>query len=52
MSGQDVGSIVTKERLQELGRNVGLTTGALGAWVSAPSKVQWERGGKSAPWRL
>lgn len=45
MSGQAVGSILTKEGLQELGRNVGFTLGALGAWVYAQSKAQWERGG-------
>lgn len=46
MSGRAVGSILTKERLQELGRNEGLTMGTLGAWMSAQSKAQWESCGK------
>lgn len=45
MSGQAAGFILTKEALQELGRNVGFTLFALVAWVYAQSKVQWERGG-------
>lgn len=40
-----VGSIMTKEVLQELGRHVGFTLGALCVWVFSQSEAEWERGG-------
>lgn len=42
-----LGSILTKELLQELGRQVGFILGTLSAWMFAQSKAQWDRIGNT-----